>query len=199
MTRKNIGWVALGTFAFAVLIGAICGRQTPQSADASPSSPQLPPNNTQTCQVVIQQINTIQQTVMSQKHSGSLVATPFDAVVARESQIDTSQCPADFRSAMTHFVAAETIASFNARMDPTGELDRALSAIMETSATYGFAAPRASLRGTPTAKAYLTTRNRISRTSNRRWLIWRMLPASMARNEFARTGRFYSASNTFCT
>jgi hypothetical protein len=146
MTRKNIGWIALGTFAFAVLIGAICGRETPESADASPSlptSPQVTPDNTQGCQAVIRQIITIQQTVISQKHSGDLLATPFDTIVARESQIDTSQCPADFRAAMTHFVAAETIASFNARMDRTGELDRALTAIVETSSTYGFAAPRA--------------------------------------------------------
>jgi hypothetical protein len=146
MTRKNIGWIALGTFAFAVLIGAICGRETPESADASPSlpaSPQVTPDKTQGCQAVIRQIITIQQTVISQKHSGDLLATPFDAIVARESQIDTSQCPADFRAAMTHFVAAETIASFNARMDRTGELDRALTAIVETSATHGFAAPRA--------------------------------------------------------
>ena len=142
MIKKNIGWIALGTFMGAVLIGAIFGRETPQSADASAASPQFSPDNTQACRGVIQQIITIQQTVVSQKHSGKLVETPFDAIVARESQIDTSQCPADFRSAMTHFVAAETIASFNARMDQTGELDRALTAIVETSAACGFAAPR---------------------------------------------------------
>jgi hypothetical protein len=142
MTQKNIGWIALGTCIIAVSIAAFFGREAPQSAEASAASPQVSVDNTQACQAVIQQIIVIQQAVISQKHSGKLVETPFEAVVARESQIDTSQCPADFRSALTHFVATETIASFNAGMDRTGGFDEALTAILETSATDGLASPR---------------------------------------------------------
>lgn len=142
MTQKNIGWVALGTCIIAVLIAAIFGRPAPQSADASDASPQVSADKTQACQAVIQQIIAIQQAVISQKQSGKLGQTPFEAVVARESQIDTSACPADFRTAMTHFVAAETIASFNAGIDRTGGFNEILTAILETSATDGLASPR---------------------------------------------------------
>jgi hypothetical protein len=143
MTKKNIGWIALGTCMIAVLMASLLGRETPESADASPASPQNSSQPAQACQSVIQRIMTIQQTVIAQKRAGNLAQTPIDAIVAQESQIDTSQCPQDFRTAVTHFVAAETIASFNARMDPTGRLDRALTAVLQTSATDGFAAPKA--------------------------------------------------------
>jgi phytoene dehydrogenase-like protein len=142
MTQRNIGWIALGTCIMAVSITALVGRDAPQSADASAAFPQVTADNTQACRAVIGQIITIQQTAISQKHSGNLLSTPFAAVVAQESQIDTSQCPPDFRAAVTHFIAAETIASFNARMDTTGKLDRAFAASVETSATRGFTSPR---------------------------------------------------------
>lgn len=55
----------------------------------------------------------------------------FDECVAQQYQIDTSSCPADFRLAVLHFVAAEDSARVHAHMDKTGQAEPALAACFE--------------------------------------------------------------------
>jgi hypothetical protein len=149
MRRKSIGWIILSGCVIAVAVAVFSGlQQMPERAQAAVAPPQqanvVPAETTQDCQAVAAQIVAIQQTILAEKRSGQLKGlAPLDVLVAQEYQIDTSKCPADFRMAVLHFVAAEDVARIHAHMDRTGRLGEALTACVEVAASRGLAIGKA--------------------------------------------------------
>ncbi|HEX4052968.1 MAG TPA: hypothetical protein VHX86_01755 [Tepidisphaeraceae bacterium] len=146
MTQKSIGWIALYTCVIAVAVAVFDGhRPEPQTAQAStsPQSPAVSPDVTQACQAVINQMVMIQRiTADEMRATGRRFLPTFDECVAQEYQIDTSSCPADFRLAVLHFVAAEDSARVHAHMDKTGQAEAALAACFEMMGPRFVSAPQ---------------------------------------------------------
>jgi hypothetical protein len=143
MTRTNIGWIILGGCLVAVVVAVFFGQwPMPQQAQAAP--PPISLETTQACHGVVEEIVTIQQTVLNERRAGILRGlAPLDAIVAQEFQINTSRCPSDFRMAAMRFIAAEDSARIHAHMDRTGKLGEALTAGVEVFASHGFAIGKA--------------------------------------------------------
>lgn len=120
MKLKFIGWAAVYACIVAVAVAVNGGRETqPQSAQASIARPNPWPAQTSiACQAVATQMGSIRNTLWIQEQNNQLSALDaMDQLVSRESMIDTTQCPADFRSAEARMVIAQNTLSVDAHID----------------------------------------------------------------------------------
>ena len=135
MMRKSIGWLAL--YGCLIVVGYASidrSRWSPQSAQAKPAPSDAAQtwNTTQACQAVINQVLMVQRITADEVRSANSKCFPaLDECVTQEYQIDTSNCPADFRLAVLHFTAAQDLARIHAHMDKTGQTEAALAACVE--------------------------------------------------------------------
>jgi hypothetical protein len=117
MNHKSFGWAAVFGCILSVAIAVIGGRETqPPSAQASQGG--WSAQDGQACRAVVNQMNSIRQAVWNEKLTGQATElAAMDDLVSRESQIDTAQCPADFRKAAARYIAAQNTISVDAHID----------------------------------------------------------------------------------
>jgi hypothetical protein len=118
MNHKSFGWAAVLGCILSVTIAVIGGHETrPPSAQAYWQG-NWSAQDQQACQTVMNKMNAIHQAAWSEKLNGQATQlSAMDDLVCRESQIDTANCPADFRRAEARFVAAQNTLSVDAHMD----------------------------------------------------------------------------------
>jgi hypothetical protein len=135
MMRKSLGWIALYVCLLAVAFAIFHGpHYAPEPAQAAVAPSEMTPawDTTQACQAVVNQMVTIQRITADEARSAhDRFLSALDECVAQEYQIDTSNCPADFRIAALRFIAAEDSARIHAHIDKTGQAENFLAACFE--------------------------------------------------------------------
>jgi hypothetical protein len=137
--QKYTGWIILCGCVAATAVGVIAGRDSmPEQAQAASSQivqqPVVSAEITRACQAVAQQIVTIQRTIVNEKRARQLRGLAvYDALVSQEYQVDTSNCPPDFRMTVLRFVTAEDSFRIHAHMDRTGKAEKIVAALVEGS------------------------------------------------------------------
>jgi hypothetical protein len=156
MSRKTIGWTCVCGCVVAVALAVFANRATtPPAAEAAASSPRATPRAsseqaTLACQAVADKLATIQQGIVDEQRKGLLQGlAALDQLTDMEFQIDTSQCPADFRKAMLQYVMVEDAARIHAHADNSGRAQVVFSGLVATLAN-----PLAAVAGARSVEAY---------------------------------------------
>jgi hypothetical protein len=115
MNHKSFGWAAVFGCVFSVALAVVANREMqPRSAQASTAGIQGP----QACKAVMGKLDAIRQTVWNRHTDGnSSQLTAIDDLVSQQSEVDTIQCPAEFRAAEARFMAAENTLAVDAHID----------------------------------------------------------------------------------
>jgi hypothetical protein len=115
MTHKSFGWVAVFGCILSVGLAIFGSRETqPRSAEASTAWA----GSTLACNSVIAQLEQIRQSVCNQRTNGQVTQmAAIDDLVSRQSEIDTVQCPAEFRAAEARYMAAANTLAVDAHID----------------------------------------------------------------------------------
>jgi hypothetical protein len=131
MNHKSFGWVIVFGCILSVALAIFGSREIqPQAAQANTAGWSL--QTTQACEAVINQLDAIHQAIWNEKVNGQATQmTAMDDLVNKQSQVDTAQCPADFRAAEARFMAAQNTLAVDAHIDSAKNGEAAFRAMFD--------------------------------------------------------------------